>query len=87
MNQSGWLCLLTLVPLLNIFVYLVLIFAPGTPTANKHGPQPAANTTWVKIGGFMMPVVAVLGILAAVAIPAYQDYVIRAQEAKSSYSE
>ena len=85
MDQSGWLCILIIVPLLNLIAALFLIFAPGTKTANKFGPAPAPNTTWVKIGGLAMPVIAVLGILAAVAIPAYQDYVERA--AQSTYSE
>jgi hypothetical protein len=85
MDQSGWLCLLLIVPLVNLVVALVLIFAPGTPTANKHGPAPAPNTLWVKIGGLAMPVIAVLGILAAIALPAYQDYVDRAAE--TQYSE
>ena len=87
MDQSGWLSLLMIIPLVNLIVILVLIFKAGTPTSNKFGPRPGPNTTWVKIGAFVMPAVFILGILAAIAIPAYSDYANRAQEAESLYSE
>lgn len=37
-------------------------------------------------GGSFIAIIAIVGILAAVAIPAYQDYIKRAQEASSSLS-
>lgn len=87
MDQSGWLSLLMLIPLVNLIVGLVLIFAPGTPTSNKYGLRPGHNTMWVQIGAFALPVIAILGILAAIAIPAYSDYAERARQAESQYSE
>ncbi len=74
MGWSGWTALLTLIPLV-IFVW---IFKSGTPGANRFGAPPPPNTTGVKVGAFMLVALVVLGILAAIAIPAYADYVQRA---------
>ena len=80
MNQSGWLSLLILLPFINFIFMLVLIFAPGTKGTNKYGPQPVKNSGLVIFGALIFPLgFGVLGILAAVALPAYQDYTIRAQ--------
>lgn len=75
MNWSGWTVLLTLIP----FVALVWIFKAGTEGANRFGNPPPPNTLAVKIFGFLVPVVVIVGVVAAIAIPAYQDYVQRAQ--------
>lgn len=79
MDTSGWMSLLMLIPLVNLILMLVIIFAPGTPTANKYGPPPGPNSVLVIIGGLMYPVFFVIGILAAIALPAYQGYTERAQ--------
>ena len=50
---------------------------------NKYGLPPAPNSVLVVIGSLAMPLVAVLGIVAAIAIPAYQDYVQRAEAAET----
>lgn len=78
-NQSGWLSLIALVPLINIFFMLYLIFAPGTQGANNYG-QPRDTKTWEKVLAWMYILIFPLGILAAIAIPAYQDYTNRAQQ-------
>jgi len=77
LNQSGWLSLLLLVPLVNLFVSLWLIFGPGTKESNNYGPRPVKNPIGIVILAVVMPVL-MIGILAAVALPAYQDYVERA---------
>ena len=82
-NASGWFVLLFLVPIVNLIMGLLLIFMPGTKGANKFGPKPVANSGGV-IAAFV--VVAVLfvgyiGVLMAVAVPAYNQYVERAQAA------
>ncbi len=74
-NSSGWLSLLVLVPLVN----LIFLFIPGTRGENRFGKPPPPNTVGVIILACLLPLIAVVGILAAIAIPAYQDYTIRAQ--------
>lgn len=69
-NFNGWLSLLMLVPLVNFLFLLV----PGTDGANRYGPRTPPNTTGVLILAWLLPVVMVLGIVAAVALPAYQNY-------------
>lgn len=86
LDQSGWLSLLLIIPLVNIIVSLFLLFAPGKPISNKYGQPPSKNPIWVWICGLLMPIL-LIGILAAVAIPAYQDYTERALQAESLYSE
>jgi uncharacterized membrane protein YhaH (DUF805 family) len=80
MGWSGWAALLTLIPL----VALVWVFMPGTQGDNRFGPPPTPNGVGVIIGALLLPVLFVLmGIMAAVALPAYQDYVQRAQSMQS----
>lgn len=78
MNQSGWLSLLMLVPLVNVVMSLVLLFWPGSAGSNAYGPKPEKNSTALVVFGLLLPLM-VIGTLAAIAIPAYQDYVKRAQ--------
>jgi len=74
-NSSGWLSLLMFVPLVN----LIFLLIPGTPGENRFGHRPPPNTLGVIILACLLPFVFVVGVLAAIAIPAYQDYTIRAQ--------
>lgn len=83
-NRSGWLSLLLWIPLVNFFVSLYLVFAAGTDGANDYGPAPSPNSTLVKVVGFIFPFIFVVGVLAAVAIPAYQGYVQKAQSRSTS---
>ena len=76
-NKTGWLALLAFVPLLN----LIFWFIPGTEGENRFGKQTPPNRgvlVWVVIG---IVGIAFIGILAAIAIPAYQSYVHKAQAA------
>jgi uncharacterized membrane protein YhaH (DUF805 family) len=74
-NTTGWLSLLVLVPLVN----LVFWFIPGTDGANDYGAKTPPNGVGVIIAALIVPIVAVLGIVAAVALPAYQDYAKKAK--------
>lgn len=70
----------SLLPTLCIFVFfLVMVLVPGSKAPNRYGPVPPANSTWVLVGAWIWLVVPVIGILAAIAIPAYQDYIARSQ--------
>jgi len=75
-DTSGWLSILVLVP----FVNLIFWFIPGTDGPNRFGAPTPPNSVLVLIGAWLIPVVAVVGILAAIALPAYQDYAKRAQQ-------
>jgi Tfp pilus assembly major pilin PilA/uncharacterized membrane protein YhaH (DUF805 family) len=75
MNVTGWLSLISLIPLGVLVFWLV----PGTRGENDYGKPPPPNTTGVILLACILPFVFIGGILAAVAIPAYQDYTIRAQ--------
>jgi len=82
MGYSGWLWLLLLVPIVNVLMSLFMLFAPGTDGENAYGLPPKPNTTGVYLMALAVPVVMIfiVGVLAAIAIPAYQDYVERAQQ-------
>jgi uncharacterized membrane protein YhaH (DUF805 family) len=75
MNMAGWWSIAALIPLVG----LVWVLKAGTPGTNRWGAPPPPNTLFVKIAGLAIPAVMVVGIVAAIALPAYQDYVKRAQ--------
>lgn len=76
MNVTGWLSLISLVPL----GVLVFWFVPGSPGENDYGRPPPPNTMGAVVLACLLPVVMIVGIVAAVAIPAYQDYSQRVAE-------
>jgi uncharacterized membrane protein YhaH (DUF805 family) len=70
LNRSGWWMLLFLVPVVNLLMVIYLLFFPGTDGANNFGPAPIANSIGVLVLGWLFIGVFVLGIVAAVAMPA-----------------
>ena len=82
-NASGWFVLLFLVPIVNLIMGLLLVFLPGTKGPNKFGPRPVANSGRVIAAFVVVTVLFVgyIGVLMAVAVPAYHQYVERAQAA------
>jgi uncharacterized membrane protein YhaH (DUF805 family) len=80
LNRSGWWLLLSLIPLVNILFFLVLILWPGSKDGNNFGP-PRITRTWEKVVGLLLPIVMIIGIIAAIAIPAYQGYMQAAARA------
>lgn len=53
LNQSAWLILLCLVPLVNFIFILCLIFMKGTATKNHYG-LPRLATLWEKIVAYLV---------------------------------
>ncbi len=83
LDKSGWWQLLAYIPLLGIIFALYMVFWPGTKGSNNYGLQPEKNSALLVIAGLILPVI-LIGILAAIAVPAYQDYAQRAQQAVQS---
>lgn len=82
MNWSGWWSILSLVPLANMVFGLLLLLVPGTRGSNDFGAPPPLNRTALAVIVIAVGGVVLIGVLAAIAIPAYQDYVNRARAAQ-----
>ena len=80
MGWTGWSALLCLIP----FVSLIWVFYPGTKGVNRFGAPPQPNGTGVVIGAVVVPIIAVGGLLAAIALPAYHDYTVKAKAAQAA---
>ena len=80
MGWTGWSALLCLIP----FVILIWVFYPGTKGVNRFGAPPQPNGTGVVIGAVVVPIIAVGGLLAAIALPAYHDYTVKAKAAQAA---
>jgi uncharacterized membrane protein YhaH (DUF805 family) len=77
-NASGWLSVLAIVPLVG----LIFWFIPGTDGANRFGAKTPPNSTANVVLASILPLIFVVGIVAAIALPAYQSYVKRAQQSQ-----
>jgi len=66
MDWSGWMLLLGLIPLVG----LIWVFKGGTKGRNRFGAPPPPNGIGVIIGAWLLPVVALVGIVLAIAMPA-----------------
>lgn len=75
MDWSGWTAILAFIPLVG----LIWLINSGTKGGNRFGAPPPPNSLLVKIGGLAFPVIMVVGIIAAIALPAYQGYTQRAK--------
>lgn len=63
LNQSGWLCLLYFVPLLNVFFAFYLLVARGSEQFNQYGaPRPTA--AWEKMLAWFMIVLSLLSLIS-----------------------
>lgn len=84
MNHSAWWTFLSMAPFLNLIYWLWLLFGRGTDGRNEYGPAPSANTKGVIAAAWLLPGITILGIAAAIAIPAYQGHSMKAKQAQSA---
>lgn len=63
LNKTGWLSLLIIVPLVNIFFSLYILFAKGTQGPNNYGPR-RVTLGWEKVVGWIYIVLTVVSIIA-----------------------
>lgn len=75
MDMNGWWTLAAVIPLVG----LLWMFKAGTKGRNRYGAPPPPNTLMIKIGALFFPLIMVIGIVAAIALPAYQGYTMRAK--------
>lgn len=75
MDISGWWSVTVLIPI----IALLWAFWPGSKGANRFGPPPPPNNLGVRILGLLLPVIFFIGIVAAIALPAYSTYQMKAK--------
>ncbi|TCM66425.1 uncharacterized membrane protein YhaH (DUF805 family) [Acinetobacter calcoaceticus] len=66
LNKSGWLCLLFLLPAVNIIFGLYLLFARGTAGSNNFGPERPTEQTERLLGIFYATVMVIMLVAYAV---------------------
>lgn len=66
LGRSGWYILLFIIPLLNVFLALILLFRSGDKQRNDFGAPPPPNGLAIKIIGGLMIGFIVLSVLANV---------------------
>ena len=74
MNWTGWASLLAIIPLVGLIFWLV----PGTAGENRFGAPPPPNPRGMAWLATLPLLLFILGIVAAIALPAYQGYAKRA---------
>jgi uncharacterized membrane protein YhaH (DUF805 family) len=73
-NVTGLLSMVLLIPLVPIIFWII----PGTQGANRFGPPPPPNNGVGVVVIVLLLLIFILGILAAIAIPAYEEYMAQA---------
>ena len=66
LNQSGWLSLILLVPLVSFFFGLYMLFSRGTGGSNNYGPMPTENSTSVIAIAWLIPALVILAFIVVV---------------------
>ena len=75
-NVNGWFTFIFILPVINLVLWLI----PGTRGENNYGPLQPPNTLGVISSALVTPLTFI--VLAAIAIPAYQHFTIRARVAE-----
>ncbi len=84
LGLGNWFLLLGIVPFVNLYFFFMMIFKRGDDGANEYGPAPAPNNRSVHLLAWIFPIFMMIGIVAAIALPAYQKYVIKARAAEAA---
>jgi len=84
MGLSAWFMLLYVIPVISLLLILALTFWPGSKEENDYGLPPPRNTTSVRILAFLWFFIVIIGILAAIVLPSYQDYVKRTEQVSAA---
>jgi uncharacterized membrane protein YhaH (DUF805 family) len=66
---SGWLVLISVVPIVGGVFYLLIFIIPGSTEASRFGSPPPPNSTAVKVLAGLWLGAIVPGIVAAIALP------------------
>ncbi len=61
-NLSGWLSILLIIPLINLILFLVLVFTPGTKGVNRFGPV-RPSKSWEVVLGWIYVAFFILAII------------------------
>lgn len=72
MNRSGWWALLFLLPLVNIFVWLYIVFGSGDRGINDYGPA-RMTLLWEKMLAWLMIVLILLSLSGSLALLGYMS--------------
>jgi uncharacterized membrane protein YhaH (DUF805 family) len=78
-DTTGWLAVLAFVPLVNFMFW----FVAGTSSENRFGKPDSPNSKEAIVAAWVVPIVLIAGILAAIVIPAYLDFVALARSSQS----
>jgi uncharacterized membrane protein YhaH (DUF805 family) len=69
------------IPFINLYFFFMMIFKRGDDFGNEYGPVPAPNNRSVFLLAWLIPGFMIIGIVAAIALPAYQNYMTKARTA------
>jgi uncharacterized membrane protein YhaH (DUF805 family) len=78
-DMTEWLAVLAFVPLVNFMFW----FVAGTSSENRFGKPSSPNSKEVIVAAWIVPIVLIAGILAAIVIPAYMDFVVQPRSSQS----
>ena len=91
-DRSGWWLLIELIPFIGALVFFIFMVLDSQASDNQYGPNPkpgngGGSNSGVLIAVAIIVFIAVIGLLAAIAVPVYQDYVERAKQAEFHQSQ
>lgn len=82
LGVSPWMMLIGFIPLVNLYFIYLMLFKRGDDGANEYGPPPRPNDRAAILLAWLVPGIMVIGVVAAIALPAYQGYTMKAKAAQ-----